>query len=189
MLNAARSAAFICYPCIRPIAFDVGGDSNVLSISDSVIEDMTTFISNVSTLNFSYSGNSALIAAKVTCDGTLTIKQLLAGTGISCNVDREILHSSTPTDVTVVFAVQSGNKLNTENEELLTETPYEKFTVINSRHCIVNSFTYHKIDDSDGNETYDVTIDTIGDVSEEEVLKLAFNHLKQVASKMENNLA
>ena len=182
-LNAVRSAAFLSFPVARPIGFKVGANSNVLNISDNVVEDMTTFIANVSNHVFSYGGNSSVILAEAECEGELRLSQLLEGTGISCADDTVVLHSMIPTKVQVIFGFREGNHLMNDNAKVMANAGYEGFTPVNSRGCILNNFNVHLIEKSDTTETFEVTLSTIDGTSETAVLEHAFGMVKDNVSK------
>lgn len=183
LLNAVRSEAYLCYPIIRPIGFKVGGDSTVVGIADSVVEDMTTFISNVSRWVFDYRGDSPVICTKVVCDGELLLSELLKGSGITTNGDAAILHSNAPVEVEVVFNFVAGNKLLQENDALLKKAGYNGFTAINSRHCVIDKFTFKVVDTMDDAEVFDVLITTVDGSSDKAVFKKA---LEGVIEKCRN---
>lgn len=184
-LNTVRSAAYVCCPIVRPIGFKVGGDSTVVSISDSVLEDMTTFISNVSRHVFYYRGNRDLIEATVECDGELMLSALLNGTGVTVNEDVPVLHSNAPVRVSVIFHFGSGNHLIQENEAILENAGYTGYVATNSRHCVVDAFTFNRTDTSDTEEVYEVTLTTIDGSSPDTVFKMAVQHVKEVAQRID----
>ena len=185
-LNAVRSAAFLSYPVARPVAFKVGGASNVLNISDDVLEDMTTFISGVSQHIFSYSGNRSVILAEAECNGELRLSELLAGTGISCKDDVVILHSQAPVSVQVVFGCRAGNHLIDDNAKFVENAGYMGYTAINSRGCILESFDVHLVEKSATTETFDVTIRSVDGTSEAAILEQALALVKSAVTDTYN---
>lgn len=185
-LNAVRSAAFLSYPVARPVAFKVGGASNVLNISDNVLEDMTAFISNVSQKNYSYHGNRSLILAEVECDGELRLSELLKDTGISCKEDAVILHSQAPVKVQVIFGCRAGNHLLDDNARFVENAGYSGYTAINSRGCILESFNVHLVEKSDTTETFEVTIKAVDDTSEAAILEQALALVKSAVEDTYN---
>ncbi len=188
ILNAVRSAAFFCCPVIRPVAFKVGGESNVLSISDTVIEDMTTFISTMSKFNYAYNGNSKLVVASCECSGELQLSELLGDVGITSDHDGVILHSTAPIKVEVVFAYARGNYTTLENTKLIQDAGYGGFVAINSRHCNVESFTFKHLSEDKQTETFEVTVKSLDGRSAEAVVKDAVALLESDIKAIQTHL-
>lgn len=186
-LNSVRCAAYVCYPVIRPIGFKVGGDSTVVSISDDVLEDMTTFISNVSCTHYYYVGNCSLIKAEAVCNGELLLSELLAGSGIRCETDSVVLHSTAPVTVSVIFRFASGSYLSNDNAGVLEDAGYEGFVATGSRHCVVDAFTFKVVDKTDTNEIFEIKISTVDESDELTVLKAAVGYVKSLAGSCKFN--
>lgn len=187
ILNAVRGAAFFSCPVVRPIAFKVGGASNVLSISDTVIEDMTSFISGVCKFNYAYNGNRGLVIASCECNGELLLSELLRGSGIASTGDCVVLHSTAPITVEVIFAFRAGNYTSAENSQLVKTAGYEGFTAINSRHCNVESFTFKHLTEDSQTETFEVSVKTVdgqsADVFVQSAIDLLLDDIKKIKLK------
>lgn len=188
ILNAVRSAAFFCCPVIRPVAFKVGGESNVLNISDTVIEDMTTFISTVSKFNYAYNGNSKFVVARCECNGELRLSELLSGVGITSDQDGVILHSTAPICVEVVFMFCAGNYTSLENTKSVQDAGYNGFVVVNSRHCNVESFTFKHLSEDQQTETFEVSVTTLDGRSAEAICKDAIGLLGSELKTLQSHL-
>lgn len=185
-LNAIRSTAYGCYPVVRPIGFKVGDHSTVVTTSDSVLEDMTTFISNVSHCIFKCTGDRDLIVATCLCNGELRISELLADSPISVENDAIILHSMQEIEVSVVFLNTTGNRMLYDNSDLLEKHGLTGYVAITSRHCIINAFTFHKIDElGDNTEVFEVSIETIDDTNEESVFNHAVKKTQEAIASLE----
>ena len=169
LLNTVRAASFSSLPVVRPIGFMVAGTSNVVSLPDTVLEDMTKFIANVSKGEFIYTGNEALIVCNASFTGELKLSELLAGTAIKAVEDFTILHATETISVKVLFRFDRGCYTLEQNRDFLEKHSASNCVVINSRHCPIKSFNVLDANTSAAKDTFEITIDTISGVDETEV--------------------
>ena len=162
LVNLMRQISMTAVPCIRPIAFSVDNESNVLDTANSVVEDMTSFIHNV--MSQDYYCNEPLSDAPIVCQNTVTNTlntSSFASAGVLCKGDKDVLHALSSASVTVIFRYCSGNNSAKENVAYLKQHQIDtsKFTVVPSRHSVIDSF---KIDEHESEDYYvaDITIDS-----------------------------
>lgn len=184
LLNAVRAASFSSVPVVRPIGFTVAGTSNVVSLPDTVLEDMTKFIANVSRGEFIYSGNEALISCDVNFTGELKLSELLSDTGITAVEDFAILHATEPTSVKVLFRFARGCFSIDENLDFLEKHGADRCVVVNSRHCPVENFNVLDANTSASKDTFEITINTISGVDSTSVWNESINTLISELNKL-----
>ena len=184
LLNAVRAASFSSLPVIRPIGFTVAGTSNVVSLPDTILEDMTKFIANVSKGEFIYTGNEALIVCNVSFTGELKLSELLAGTGITAVEDFAILHATETISVKVLFRFDRGCFTIEQNQDFLEKHGASKCVVVNSRHCPIKSFNILDANTSAAKDTFEVTIDTVSGVDGTEVWNESINTIISTLSHL-----
>lgn len=92
LVNLLRQVSMTACKVLRPIAFSTGAHSNVLDTSDSAIEDMTTFIDNVTSANYYVTNqeSSELIRFDATVARTLDTSQFQSE-GILCKENKVVL--------------------------------------------------------------------------------------------------
>lgn len=190
-LNLVRSSAYYSVPALRPIGFKVGAESNVVDISDCVLEDMVTFISTVSCVDYSYAGEKNVVEVHCVCDGELMLSQLLAGSGISANKDAAVLHSTAPTDVSVVFRKTIGCALVEGNTAILEDEGYRGYVAVNSRHCCVTRFNFYKVNETDECDIFSVSIELSEAcaLTESDIYRLALRGIVEIISTVSRNEA
>lgn len=189
LINALRQAAICGIPEVRPIAFKVGTASNVLEISDLVEEDMTEFISNVSSSVYETSSNSELFNLEVEAHGVLTVNQLCSGEiAIANRGIEEVLHTFAPIKVTVYFRKAAGSYREKENESFLENNSVDtsNLVVVNSRHCPVQKFIQVEENRTDKSIIFNISVLTNFSVTEEEVLTKAVALIKQEVNSFGN---
>lgn len=169
LLNAIRAASFSSVPVVRPIGFVVADTSNVVSLPDTVLEDMTKFIANVSRGEFIASGNKELIICQATCSGELKLSELLNGSDISAVEDFPILHSTEPVTVKVLFRYSRGCYSISQNTDFLEKHVASNCVVVNSRHCPVENFSVLEANTSAARDTFEITINTVSGVDDNTV--------------------
>lgn len=187
-LNAVRAESFIKQDVLRPIGFKVGDTSTIIDTPENVLEDMTTFISNVDVFNFCATQNKDLIIAQCQCNGVLSMRGLLDGTGIQVPYDEEILHTMGDVNVCVAFRMANGNHLSNENAAFLEDHGVHGFSAINSRHSTIKSFTANKIEEDDYTETFDIEIITSDGSDSNSILRNAVRAIVENANKLLNYL-
>lgn len=174
LLNLVRQVALTRLSEVRPIAFKVGGFSNVVNISDNVEEDMTEFISNVCYYKFNGSANSTMSCVALHCNGALDISSFnTSEISVASGERREVLHSFSDVPVIVYFRNGSGKFTAEENERFLQEQGIstEDLVVINSRHRPVFNIGVEQIDEDESEATYRITVYDSGKLSDAEVLQ------------------
>lgn len=184
-LNVLRSVAYSGIPTVRPIGFKVGETSTVIGISDRVIEDMTTFISNVTSYQFvgSFSG---LQEVTCKCEGSMTIAELLNGCGINAigDVTVPILHSDYGVSVSIIFRCDAGFYTQEQNDELMYEKGYTGYAAINSRHTNLKAFTFKECDDG----SYEVLVESEDGAQPQAILLSAISGLERILDNLKNSL-
>lgn len=184
LINLLRQAAVTCTSRVRPIAFSVGHASNVLMISDSVEEDMTTFIRNVCNGQYRTTQNKEIIVCECVCAGVLSTNAFEQD-GIEPIQDFQILHSLGEIDVRVIFRQTSGSYTREDNEQCLADAGIDlsRYTVIPSRHSDVANFSY-TLKKGLTEDVYDVNILSFSGKSEEEIISLAKEEIIQALQTM-----
>lgn len=189
VMNAVRQAAMCCIEEVRPIAFKVGLDSNVIAISDFVEEDMTEFISNVCSSSFVASPNSDdLVEVTVEANGVLTVKDLCTNSiAVAKFGIVDVLHTMKSTNVTVWFRRASGAFREKENVQFLEDHRVDTshLVVINSRHCPVTVFHQQEVSRSEDSITFSIEIRTNSTVTENEVLERAISFVKSEVNSID----
>lgn len=177
-LNTLRQVALTRLKEVRPIAFRVGSFSNVLTINDSVEEDMTEFISKVSSSVFNFDGEDQLIAWKGLADKCLAVSQI-AGDGLSILVHgcEDVLHCDGSEEVVIYFRNDCGKFTREENIAFLRSHSIDtdSLVVIASRHSPVKTFAFEKVSEPDyeNNVEFEVNVITKGIFTEETVIRTA----------------
>lgn len=187
-LNCVRCAAFHSTSTIKPIGFRVGGDSTVVSISDSVLEDMTTFIKNIALKKYKYCGADDLVCASAVCHSDLLLSDLLAGSGVTVDVDGVVLHSTANVPVEVIFRYSAGCYSADENATFIRKNGYEGFVPIASRHSAVKTFTFDVSEATDTEEIFEVRIESVDDSDELVLLKQATKFVDELCNSSKFNL-
>ena len=181
-MNLFRTVLLCRLDSTRPIAFSVGVGSDVCNISDSVEEDMSEFISNVSSSYFTINSESDLAKLELSVNGTLELSQESSALA-SCNVQvlnlgvDGVLHSLESVPVVVYFRRAAGHFTADENEEFLQSRGVDtsKLVVVNSRHCPIQKYTFEPVDSDNGKTTYEVSIETDGSITAESAADLALS--------------
>ena len=170
-LNCLRAISYVGHETVRPIGFKFDGCENIINIANNVQEDTPTVISNVSKGIFKCNGlDFGVKEVQCVCDGVLTLQELLEGSGIISLHDCEIIHSTSPINVSVVFAKAAGWYTVEMNTSKLKENGFNNYIAINSRHCDIETFSYNRVSRLDDVDVYEVNIVTNGSISEQAVL-------------------
>lgn len=177
-LNTLRQIALTRLKEIRPIAFKVGAFSNVLTINDSVEEDMTEFISKISSSVFSYEGNAPLFKWKGIVNRCLAINELAKdGLGVVVAGCKEILHCDGCEEAIIYFRNDCGKFTREENIGFLRSNSVntDDLVVVASRHSPIKLFAFEKVGDPDyeGNVEYELSVCTKGIITEEIAIRTA----------------
>lgn len=148
MLNLLRQIAMTAIPCVRPIAFSVGLNSNVIDTADSVVEDMTAFIHNAMCNKYVTDDLSKkLIVYDATASGVLQAS-VFEDIGIRSYQDNTILHLLSQTHVSIIFRNARGNFSAKDNISFLQDNAIDtnKYVVVPSRHSAVDSISINEIE-------------------------------------------
>lgn len=185
-VNLIRQICMCRIPTLRPIAFKVGELSNVAEISPMVEEDMSEFISTVSSAVYRADGAEEIFSVSTKGDGEFRISSLCYSTVQLVKGDCAALHTHTPITVEVLFRKATGVYTEKENRDFLKaeKVDLDGWTVINSRHCAVKKFHPKKVKEWPDRVEYEISLVTDDSIGEEEILMEAFNVLKQDASKL-----
>lgn len=178
LINLIRQVSMTAIPTVRPIAFSVGAHSNVLDTADSVVEDMTSFIHNVSACEYTAANKEAkLLTYNGIAAGTLQTNAF-SSAGVISHSDATVLHTLSNTNVSIIFRNARGNFSAKENIEFLQDNAIDTkhYVVIPSRHCAVDKFT---ITDEDAEDCYiaDLTVQS-NLYTEQSILQEAFRELQ-----------
>lgn len=170
LVNLLRQISMTAYPVVRPIAFSVGSDSNVIDTADTAVEDMVAFIDNVMNPNY-YTANddiAELVDFKATVTTALSSDQF-EQVGIISKQNKVVLNVLAPTPVSIIFRKASGRYTAKQNVEFLRKNNVDtdKYVVVPSRHCAVDSFLINEIEDE--NE-YKVDISIISQISSDNAI-------------------
>jgi hypothetical protein len=116
LVNLLRQVSMTACKVLRPIAFSTGAHSNVLDTSDSAIEDMTTFIDNVTSANYYVTNqeSSELIRFDATVARTLDTSQFQSE-GILCKENKVVLNTLADLKVSIIFRYSSNRYTAKEN--------------------------------------------------------------------------
>lgn len=181
IVNSLRQAVMCRVPDTRPIAFKVGEMSDVVNISDVVEEDMTEFISNVSSSYYASANELEVFNSRV--GNVLHTSDIAKGSGISVlSVGvSEVLHVLAGVPVTIYFRRDAGKFLSKENAMFLKSKGVDtnSLVIINSRHSPVLNFSFTKKRVSDFIDEFDISVYTNGSVPGEEILKYGIEILKK----------
>lgn len=185
LVNLLRQVSMTACKVLRPIAFSTGAHSNVLDTSDSAIEDMTTFIDNVTSANYYVTNqeSSELIRFDATVARTLDTSQFQSE-GILCKENKVVLNTIADLNVSIIFRYTNNRYTAKENVLFLQKQHIntDEYIVIPSRHCAVDSFTQSEIESED---SYVVDIDIKSDVcSAEQILDQTMKTISEQVEKL-----
>lgn len=159
-INLLRQLCLTTTKKVKPIAFAVGTNSNVLEIGNTVEEDMTEFVSNVSHCTFVTQSQKELLEWSGICEHELKADQIKSNDVESILSFNTLLHSLAPIKVQIYFRNSDGSHSDIENQSFLASHDIDtsRLVVIPSRHCVVSAFTF-KYEDLDENyRLYDVNV-------------------------------
>ena len=152
--NAIRQTVFCKRNVLRPIAVQVGHESNVLSMGAQVLEDMTEFTSHLLDYNYVVREETlpgSLIIVETDCTGVVTLADLVGDkvTVLGAPSSEEMLHlvqgdEPVKISVKVYYRYDCGSFSIQDNEYFLKDTldSLTNVVVLNSRHNDVDTFTY-----------------------------------------------
>lgn len=190
VVNALRQMIYTRRCVLRPIAFSVG-NSNVLSAGNTVVEDMVSFSTAISKVNYACKSanepDGTVIKSVHTCDGVLRISDLITDSidVLGLAEDKEILHTiradgnnNASVPVVIFYRMSCGMYTAEENLYFLknvkdnnaqfVDNP-DSYTYLSSRHVDVDNFTY-SIEQLPTNDVVHVNVSVFSNQSEEEVL-------------------
>lgn len=192
-INLVRTMMLCRLESVRPIAFSVGTTSDVCNISDNVEEDMSEFISNVSSSCYAIDSGTDLVKLELSVDGTLSFAQessQLAAQGLKVlNLGvSEVLHSLCSVPVTIYFRKAAGHFTIDENEEFLEARGVDVSTLVvtNSRHSPVSRFGFKQEDVAGGKTVFEISLQTDGSMTEDDAVKTV---LSMIADDAKTTLA
>lgn len=180
IINALRHVAMTEIPVLRPIAFAVGTGSNVIEIGDWCEEDMTEFISSLSTMTYAYSGDLSLVKFDELCSGVVNYT-ILESSGIKVLTvqTKDVLHLRQQARVQVYFRNAPGKFTSDENEKFLVRNGVDasNLTVINSRHCAALALIPTVVEETMDTTVFDVEIVSSCGKSGDEILTQSIDFL------------
>lgn len=153
--NAIRQMIYVKRYVVRPVAFKVGIDTNILTAGNLFIEDMIKFSSDLSSLRFAYDGpgskSDRIIRRDCVCHGELRSRDL-EGDGIRivggrCK-DDVLLHTvagdNTDFAISIIFRNAQGGYTHDENKYAIMASLNgaeldSSYVVMSSRHSDVIS--------------------------------------------------
>ncbi len=189
-VNLIRQVSMASVNVVRPIAFEVGASSSVVDSSNSMVEDMTEFISNVSQFAYivdkSNEENNKPIVFNDTVSSTLSTYDF-SSAGIKCKDNKVVATMLSAENIKIVFRNSKGKYSARENVEYLQNNGMdtESLVVIPSRHCAADTF---RIKEQPGSK-YTVDLTLFSQVaSENEILKAALNEIAQNTTELLKNL-
>lgn len=194
MCNILRAISMTKRVCLRPVAFNVGGISTVLSASNLVLEDMLEFSASLLTANYVVDSKKDLIAVTILVNNALTYADLEQEgiTVITKDKNKEILHVMSPLEVTIYFRNHTGVCSREENTQFLTSksngTLDQGIVVLASRFSDIKNFQFSITDKGFGEEEATITASTFFGDSTESILKDACQHLIEEVEKIQENL-
>jgi len=163
LLNMVRQTALTRLREVRPVAFKVGAFSNMVTISDSVEEDMVEFIGKVSSSVYSLKDESSeLFVWKGQTSGGCFRTRDMEGDGLtvlSVGHD-ELLHCFGDVSVEVYFRNGAGKYTAEQNIAFLRKhgVDTDSLAVVVSRHTPVSLFSYKKVGEDGHGDIYDITV-------------------------------
>ncbi len=197
IINALRQMIYTQRCVLRPIAFSVG-NSNVLSAGNTVVEDMISFSTAISKLNYVCKGinepEGTIIKSTHVCDSVLRTSDLVTESidVLGLADDKEILHTirtdgnaNASVPVTIFYRMGCGMYTAEENLYFLKNAKGDdahfidnpdKYTYFSSRHVDVDKFTY-SIEQLPMDDVIHVNVSVFSGQSEKEVLHEAKNAL------------
>ena len=183
-VNLIRQICMCRVPALRPVAFKVGEMSNVAEISSMVEEDMSEFISNMSSAVYKSVIDDEVLIASTKVSNKFNISDLTTSSVQLVSGDCEALHVHAPITVTVIFRKASGVYTEKENRDFLEKrkVSLEGFTVINSRHCVIKKFQSKKVEEAETTVEYEIRVVTDGSILEDEVVETALKILQTDAN-------
>lgn len=189
LVNLLRQASMLSVPVIKPIAFAVGPDSNVVDTCSSVIEDMTVFIHNVMSKTYYTDNPDDKIDMPILV--ALTVQENLktsdfAQFGINCKDDAIVLHALSSVNVKMYFRNSCGKYTTKQNIEFLQNAGVNTndLVVVPSRHCAVNSFILNPTENED-KFICDIAIES-DIMSEKTILRHALKTVEDGVAKLSN---
>lgn len=161
--NTLRQIALTQLPVLRPVAIKVGETCNVLSAGKDVQEDMTSIISNLTSIYFTPISSESIIRINVTANGELKASDLEQGKIKVCNDDGDKVILTTmgvPVSVTIYFRVGVGVASIQDNNFYLERYGISTKDLVTfvSRHSQISSFAYTVKTQNDDKDCVDITI-------------------------------
>ena len=178
--NSIRQTVLTRLPCVRPIGFSIDG-ATVISINDSVEEDMTEFISSVSAGNFyCREDTDSIIECSVSVDGVLKLSDLCKANPnlVLIGEDRCVLHTLSPISVTVLFRYDSGTNSVADNTEFLSKNGFPNAIAICSRHSYVTAATFQLIETQGNDSIMELSVKSVLEEDGDVLIKQAISILK-----------
>lgn len=189
LLNLFRQAAMTAVPVVRPIAFSVGNNSNVIDASDATVEDMTGFIHNV--MSSQYFTNADNTSELITCQLNIAASfstQQLERFGVLTQENKVLLHTISPTYVTIHFRQGTGNYSAKQNVAFLEDSKVDTkhLVVVPSRHSAIDNFTFKEIESED-KYIVDITVES-KTITENKIFEYTLGSLEKSVSDLRQKL-
>lgn len=188
LVNLLRQAAMTAIPVLRPIAFSVGQNSNVIDTCDSAVEDMTTFIHNVmNQVYFTKMPEMELFRVNKNVTASLQTSDFISSE-VECRQNAVVLHVLGSTNVQIYFRLAAGNYSAKENVAYLRSKNIEtdSLVVVPSRHCAVDAC---KLQEHEDEFKYVVDVSVSSQVmTEYDILTKAWSAVAESVTKIGNLL-
>lgn len=174
--NVLRQVALTQLTVVRPIAIQVGSVCNVLSAGKDIQEDMTTIISNLTSLKFETNSDDSIFKVSCTVDGQLKASDLNRSNLKVCDApDDTVILTTLGVSIPVTIYFRQGTGVATTNENTLYLESYgistNDLVVFVSRHCMINKFSYTIEQHIDTKDIIDLSIESYTDDSDEVILE------------------
>lgn len=194
VFNLLRQSMLTQLPVLRPIAYKIGSSSTNITIDDSVEEDMVEFAASMASLYFVTDLQNELVQISVSTDRVLTAGQLetqgvrllrsensgLDTATLEQSKNKELLHTTGVTTVTVYFRQASGYYNRLENQDFLLSKNVDVngLSIHSSNHNAFDTVAVSEAEQTSLNqETYTIKVVPIYTRDAEDLINVAFNKI------------
>lgn len=194
MCNLLRAVSMTKRTVLRPIAFNVGGISTMISAGSMVVEDMLEFSASLLSVNYVTDNNSDLIAVSVSVSSEMTYADLEQDdiTVIAKDKSKGILHVMSPIEVTIYFRNYQGTCTREENAQFLSSridnASLQGIVVLAGRFCDIKNFQFSIDERGFGEEEATITASTFFGDSTKSIVDDACQEVIKMVEKIQQNL-
>lgn len=196
LCNTIRHVAMTQIKVLRPIAFKVNANSNVLT-AEGISEDMLQFTSNLIALHFKLTKdanlNDSIFVQEYSFDEVLTSRDLSSGKVICIEEDenRELLHClpGFKGHLSIYYRYTNGNhkdkdnifSLNSELEATgVIDKPDDSYIFIASNHNDIKKLNFTINENDIVHDKVNMSIETYTNIDEKEILKHSIQEIKDI---------